>query len=137
MKKKTLLLVIGIIFLIGLLLTACGNGANGDTNVFEGKWVFTETNMTGTYSNELTFSGNTYRWEIYKTTPTPVSYCEGSKGTFTYNATTITFNITHESFNGIDWVSSPDSGTINYQISGENLIFDYGDGDTDIFIKAD
>lgn len=136
MKKKTVLVVIGVLSFIGLLFTACGNGANGDTFVPEGKWTFTDTNMSGTYSYELTFSGNTYKSEVLKTLPDP-GYMEGYKGTFLYNTTTITFNQTHKSSNGIDWIPLSDTYTINYSCSGENLTFDYGDGDEETYTKVD
>jgi hypothetical protein len=108
MKNRLFMASLGLVLLFALSFAACKH--DSDATPFDGTWersgggytlVFSENNWTN-----LQGGANAY------------------KGIFTYDAATLTRNITHY-WNGSSWVSQPGATNVHsYTLNGNILIID-------------
>jgi hypothetical protein len=140
MKKNLLafVLVSAALLVSSMALTGCAiEEEEAATSPFEGSWTISTTSIIGSYSETLTFSGDSWEQTIVNTIM--FSYTSKAKGSFTYDekAKTLTKTTTHASdlTGTLQPLTTPEKDTFTYDISGTALTLTDSDSEVDHYTK--
>lgn len=122
MKKLRLILLMAVAAIAACNFTACKDDGEGSGSIV-GTWKWQDSD--GSYETYTFNADGSYTNVCYETDKGPNSYPVTDRGTYTYDGKTLTVNSQTYGWTATDTVT----------VSGNRLIFDYGDGETSTYIR--